>query len=236
MQSKAKQGHVSHPSTNSTPFHPNLSKHPPIPSHPILASSIVGTYARIFAADDLNDRSLNSQLQRIWVGAYNLLDLLAVLEDEEGGHGADTEFLGYVWDFVDVELGEVDVGEFVGEPICGPDVSMGFLDVWGLARRKKREREINVLDDLRSDDLAGTAPGSETVKNNDLVLLEGGGIFILAVRERLLAYLLCSARNNKSISLSAGDGVVDSRTRGASRSRSKIGIEGTVGARDGDLE
>lgn len=63
-----------------------------------------------------------------------------------------------VWDFVDVELGEVGVGEFVGE-----------------------------LDDLRSDNLAGSAPGSETIQNNDLVVLEGGGEISLAVREVLLA-------------------------------------------------
>ena len=49
--------------------------------------------------------------------------------------------------------------------------------------RKRR----NVLDDLRSDNLAGSAPGSETIQNNDLVVLEGGGEISLAVREVLLA-------------------------------------------------
>ena len=37
------------------------------------------------------------------------------------------------------------------------------------------------LDDLRCDDLAGTAPGREGVEDDDLVLFEGGGELSFAV-------------------------------------------------------
>ena len=39
----------------------------------------------------------------------------------------------------------------------------------------------NVLDDLRGDDFAGTAPGREGVEDDDLVILDGGLEFGLAV-------------------------------------------------------
>lgn len=44
------------------------------------------------------------------VGTDELGGLLAVLEDDEGGHGADAELLGEVGKGVDVELGEVHLG------------------------------------------------------------------------------------------------------------------------------
>lgn len=43
------------------------------------------------------------------VGTDDLVGLLAVLEDEEGGHGADAELLAEVGDLVDVDLDEVEV-------------------------------------------------------------------------------------------------------------------------------
>lgn len=42
------------------------------------------------------------------VGTDELVSLVAVLEDDESGHGADAELLGEVGKGVDVELGEVD--------------------------------------------------------------------------------------------------------------------------------
>lgn len=48
------------------------------------------------------------------VGTHYLRDLLAILEYEEGRHGADGEFLCYVGDFVDVDFDEVYRGEFFG--------------------------------------------------------------------------------------------------------------------------
>lgn len=59
---------------------------------------------------------LNSSQKRLRVRAYDLSGLLAVLEDQEGGHGADAEFLRDVRDVVDIELDEVCGGELVGEP------------------------------------------------------------------------------------------------------------------------
>jgi hypothetical protein len=60
---------------------------------------------------------LDGSLERRGVGADDLADLLAVLEEEESGHGADGELLGDVRDLVDVELVESRVGVGVGEPL-----------------------------------------------------------------------------------------------------------------------
>lgn len=59
---------------------------------------------------------LDELQQRGWVGADKLVDLLAVLEDGEGGHGAHAVLLGDVGEVVDVDLGEVDLCDFVGPP------------------------------------------------------------------------------------------------------------------------
>jgi len=63
----------------------------------------------------LLDSLLNSGLQSIRVGTDNLLDLLSVLEDHECGHGTDTEFLGNIWDFINVNLDKVSGCVGVGE-------------------------------------------------------------------------------------------------------------------------
>jgi hypothetical protein len=55
---------------------------------------------------------LDGSLKRLGVRANNLRYLLAVLEKEEGGHGADAEVLGNVGDFVHIEL--VEAGCRVG--------------------------------------------------------------------------------------------------------------------------
>jgi hypothetical protein len=62
------------------------------------------------------------------VGADKLIDLLAVLEDEERGHGADAEVLADVGELVDVDLGEEDarVLLLVGLPEARDSVSIGF--------------------------------------------------------------------------------------------------------------
>ena len=52
---------------------------------------------------------LDTSLDGLGVRADNLADLLAVLEENESGHGADTEFLGNVGDLVDIELVEANV-------------------------------------------------------------------------------------------------------------------------------
>jgi hypothetical protein len=47
---------------------------------------------------------LNGRLNGLRVRTDNLLDLLAVLEQQECGHGTDTEILGDVGDLVDIDL------------------------------------------------------------------------------------------------------------------------------------
>lgn len=58
-------------------------------------------------------------LQRTRHGTHQVGVLLAVLEEHEGGHGADAVLLGQVGDGVDVDLDVVDVGELVGPPVGG---------------------------------------------------------------------------------------------------------------------
>jgi hypothetical protein len=53
----------------------------------------------------LGERGLNG----LGVGADDGLDLGALLEEDEGGHGADAQLLGDVGDFVDVDFVEAYV-------------------------------------------------------------------------------------------------------------------------------
>lgn len=88
----------------------------------------------------LSSNLLNRSLQSLRIGTNNLSNLIAILEDEEGGHGADTELLGDVWDLVDVDLGEVYGGEFVGEPVC----SLLVWANWLRGRGKKQRGEAGL--------------------------------------------------------------------------------------------
>ena len=64
---------------------------------------------------------LEERLQGRGVGTDELVNLLAILEESEGGHGLDTELLGELGKLVDVELGE---GNLVLEgSIVGPAVA-----------------------------------------------------------------------------------------------------------------
>lgn len=58
---------------------------------------------------------LDGRLERDGVGADDLADLLTVLEEHEGGHGAHGELLRDLGDLVDVELVEAGRGVLVGE-------------------------------------------------------------------------------------------------------------------------
>jgi len=66
----------------------------------------------------LSDDRLDGGVEGGRVGADDILDLLAVLEDEESGHGADGVLLGGLGDLVDVNLVEARAGVVVGEPGC----------------------------------------------------------------------------------------------------------------------
>ena len=62
------------------------------------------------------DVGLDSGLESLGVGTDNLGDLVTVLKEKEGGHGADTKFLCDIGDLIDVELVEARVGVCAGEP------------------------------------------------------------------------------------------------------------------------
>lgn len=63
------------------------------------------------------DDALDGSFESSRVGSYNLLDLLAILEDEECGHSADTQLGGNICDFIDIDLDEMGIGELLGEPV-----------------------------------------------------------------------------------------------------------------------
>lgn len=75
----------------------------------------------------LNVVSLDGGLESDGVGADDLADLLAVLEEQEGGHGAHAVLLGDLGDLVDVDLVEAGVGVVVGEPAERELVSVSVL-------------------------------------------------------------------------------------------------------------
>lgn len=81
------------------------------PSH----SGLVSRNLSGRSADGLDKQALESR----GAGTDELVGLLAVDKDLEGGHGADAELLGELGEVVDVDLGEVDVLELlvVGVPV-----------------------------------------------------------------------------------------------------------------------
>lgn len=82
------------------------------------------------------------------IGADDLTDLLAVLEEHEGWHGANVQLLGEVGNLVNVDL-----------------VEFGLVFVL-LAEEG----------DLGGDDFAGTAPGGETIEDDEFVRRPDRGV------------------------------------------------------------
>lgn len=74
-------------------------------------------------------------LDGVLISADDLADLLAVLEEDEGRHGANAELLRHVGDLVDVELVEAHARVLVGE--LGDDGGDRF------ARAAPRGKTIN---------------------------------------------------------------------------------------------
>ena len=81
---------------------------------------------------------LDGSLDGRWHGTKNLIDLLAVLEEDEGRHGSHAKFLRDVGGRVDVHLVETDIGVLVA-----------------------------VFFDLGGNGFAGTAPGGEAVDEDE---------------------------------------------------------------------
>jgi hypothetical protein len=86
----------------------------------------------------LVDVGLDGSLEGLGVGADNLSDLVATLEQQEGGHGADAELLCDIGDLVNVELEEAGVGVCAGHPVAGVSGGDGeklggntYLTTWG---------------------------------------------------------------------------------------------------------
>ena len=67
------------------------------------------------SSETLLQSLLNSGLEGVWVGTYNLSNLLSILEEEERRHGANGELLSDIWNLVDVDLVEFGLRELVGE-------------------------------------------------------------------------------------------------------------------------
>jgi hypothetical protein len=76
---------------------------------------------------------LNRSLKRNWVRADNLANLVAVLEQQESGHGAHGLLLSNFGDLVDVDFVEARVSVVVGEPVGGSTLVVRFLR-WGVIR------------------------------------------------------------------------------------------------------
>ena len=60
---------------------------------------------------------LDGGLEGSGVGTDNGSDLLAVLEEHEGGHGTDAQLLGDLGKLVDVDLVEAGAGVCGGHPV-----------------------------------------------------------------------------------------------------------------------
>jgi len=107
----------------------------------------INLVAHTDGGEDLCGDALGQESDKgVGVSTNELVSLLTVLEEHEGGHGADAKLLADLGEIVDVDLGEEDVLELLIVGVLGED---------------------------RSNGLAGTAPGSEAVEHDDLVGLEG---------------------------------------------------------------
>lgn len=63
------------------------------------------------------ETGLDGGLEGLGVRTDDLPNALVVLEEEEGGHGADAELLGNVGDLVHVKLVEAGFGVGIGESV-----------------------------------------------------------------------------------------------------------------------
>lgn len=93
----------------------------------------------------------HGRVDGLFVGANNLTDFLAVLEEDEGWHGAHAQLLRHIGHFVHVELVEPHARVLVGQ-----------------------------RDDVRRNLLARAAPGRETVDEQRGGVLERCLKFVFA--------------------------------------------------------
>lgn len=124
---------------------------------------------------------LDGSLDGRRVGTNDLGDLLAVLEEEESWHGADTQLLRDIGELVNVDLVELDTRVF----LCKSAQALAA----DLSERSAEEHHL--LDNLGCDDLAGTAPNGEAVDDVKAVL----AIFGLLLLDDLLPVGLTTLRD-----------------------------------------
>lgn len=67
----------------------------------------------------------NSRLNRLRIRTHNLIDFLAILEQQESRHSPDPQILSYIRHFIHVDLVEAHVGVLFAVPV-------GFLSVSAL--------------------------------------------------------------------------------------------------------
>lgn len=106
---------------------------------------------------------LDSSLESRWVGANDLADLLAALEEEESRHSPDRELLSNGWDLVDVELVEACVCVVVGEPVT--------LLVSILTCAERGRWMMYSLAHSRRNDLTRPTPGRKAVNHHQGILV-----------------------------------------------------------------
>jgi hypothetical protein len=105
---------------------------------------------------------LDAGLNGLGVCANNLADLLTVLEEDEGGHGADAEFLRNVGHLVNVELVEARVGVLLGEP---GGVGILLMNKWD---------SMNLLDNGGCNHFAGSTPCGEAIEDYEVIFVLHG--------------------------------------------------------------
>lgn len=76
-------------------------------------------YQNLLRSRGIANVLLDSGLNGLGVRTNDFSHLLAVLEEHEGGHGADAEFLRDIGHLVDVELVEAGAGVGLREPVHG---------------------------------------------------------------------------------------------------------------------
>lgn len=131
-----------------------------------MSECIIGWYFILFAIGSRLSSSLLDEVQQTsGVGTDELVGALAVLEQQEGRHGTDAKLLGGLGQVVDVKLEEVDVLELLS---------------------------VRVLGQHGGNGLAGTAPLSKAVDEDNLVV--GDGLLELGVAITMLVCMLRSGR------------------------------------------
>lgn len=135
-------------------------------------------------------------LESLGVGTNDGGDHLTVLEEDEGGHGADVELLGDVGGLVDVDLVEAGLGVLVGVPakrrISPQRLRKHLASTYMCARMTQGEESL--LYKRWRNGLAGAAPCGEAIEDHEGTLLVHGGIELRLPKSQDVSFRqFCSA-------------------------------------------